>query len=316
MNLDALSSILVVVTDPFRRDQLSLAKAAAVAAKCGAQLTLLNVFMIPQPTPDAVLGASRQIITYACRERLQALRALAAPLQRRGLKVRCLVEWDYPIHDAIVRQVLALKPDLLMAESHRHGHIARWLLANTDWELIRTCPCPIWFARHPRLSAKPRILVAVDPRHTHAKPANLDERLLQATDLLRERLGGRISLIHAYQSTPTLSGSTVVQMPVFIDDTRSMLQRLAHRHAIAAPEQHVMPGETSHVLSSFVKRAKAELLVMGAVSRSVTEPAIGNTAERVIDGVDCDVLIVKPARFKSRTPRARPKRWTVDCSSP
>ena len=38
---------------------------------------------------------------------------------------------------------------------------------------------------------------------------------------------------------------------------------------------------------------------MGAVSRSLlARPVIGNTAERVIDHVDCDVFIVKPAAFK------------------
>lgn len=32
---------------------------------------------------------------------------------------------------------------------------------------------------------------------------------------------------------------------------------------------------------------------------------IGNTAERVLDLLTCDVLVVKPARFANRVPRAR-----------
>lgn len=44
---------------------------------------------------------------------------------------------------------------------------------------------------------------------------------------------------------------------------------------------------------------------MGAVSRSaLTRLFIGHTAERVIDTLACDVLIVKPAGFKSRVKRA------------
>jgi universal stress protein E len=39
---------------------------------------------------------------------------------------------------------------------------------------------------------------------------------------------------------------------------------------------------------------------MGAVSRSRLERLlIGNTAEHVLDELDCDVLIVKPPGFKS-----------------
>jgi universal stress protein E len=48
-------------------------------------------------------------------------------------------------------------------------------------------------------------------------------------------------------------------------------------------------------------------VVAGAVSRSGLKRAfIGNTAERLLDDLPCDLLIVKPAQFPSavaRTPR-------------
>ena len=44
------------------------------------------------------------------------------------------------------------------------------------------------------------------------------------------------------------------------------------------------------------KRWQADALVMGAVSRSALKRLfIGNTAERVLDSVNCDVVVVKPA---------------------
>jgi len=48
-------------------------------------------------------------------------------------------------------------------------------------------------------------------------------------------------------------------------------------------------------------------VVMGAVSRSaVARLFIGHTAERVIDELECDVLVVKPRRFRTRVaPRPR-----------
>jgi hypothetical protein len=43
---------------------------------------------------------------------------------------------------------------------------------------------------------------------------------------------------------------------------------------------------------------------MGAVSRSALKRAfIGHTAERVIDAVHCDVVIVKPRSFKTSVGR-------------
>lgn len=60
------------------------------------------------------------------------------------------------------------------------------------------------------------------------------------------------------------------------------------------------------VLPRLVARRIVDVLVMGAVSRSVTARAvIGNMAEKVIDSVERDVLVVKPARFKTSIPRVQ-----------
>jgi hypothetical protein len=44
---------------------------------------------------------------------------------------------------------------------------------------------------------------------------------------------------------------------------------------------------------------------MGAISRSgLKRLLIGNTAERILDDLRCDVLVVKPPKFRNRVPRA------------
>ena len=43
------------------------------------------------------------------------------------------------------------------------------------------------------------------------------------------------------------------------------------------------------------------MVVMGAISRSgLKRLVIGNIAEQVLDALPCDVLVMKPANFKSR----------------
>jgi hypothetical protein len=47
------------------------------------------------------------------------------------------------------------------------------------------------------------------------------------------------------------------------------------------------------------------MVIMGAVSRSgLKRLLIGNTAERVLDQLSCDILVVKPPKFRNRVPRA------------
>jgi universal stress protein E len=305
---------MVVVTDPFAREQLAAAKAAAVARRCGARVVLFNAFMVPQPVSDVPMDSREQIIASAIRQREQQLRSIAARL-RLPRETRCIVRWDYPIYEAIVRQVKVTKPDVLISESHRHGRLARIVLANTDWELIRDCPCPLWFVRSQDLPKQPRLLVAVDPRHTHAKPSKLDDRLLQAAQGVVRQLGGRIAVVHAYE-TPASAVPGMLMEPVrlpispqrtreFISKTTQAVAKLAGKYRIPTVDCTVREGVTGDVIAAAAERRRSDLLVMGAVSRSLLmRPVIGSTAEKVIDHVDCDVFIVKPAGFKSRVRRS------------
>jgi universal stress protein E len=84
--------------------------------------------------------------------------------------------------------------------------------------------------------------------------------------------------------------------------------KLADKHRVSAADCVVREGAASEVIASEANRRKSHILVMGAVSRSLlARPIIGSTAERVIDHVDCDVLVIKPAGFKPRVKRSSVK---------
>ena len=54
-------------------------------------------------------------------------------------------------------------------------------------------------------------------------------------------------------------------------------------------------------ISAIARKVSADLVVMGAVSRSgLKRLFIGNTAERVLNMLPCDVLVVKPAHFEKQ----------------
>jgi universal stress protein E len=318
MKLNKLKSIAVAVSDPFSDQQLAVTKAGAIAAQSGAQLTLLSTFMLPQPMPDMPLMGNKKIIAATVRQRRQQLQALARPLQRKGIRVRCEVHWDYPPHAAITRYVLRAKPDLLVADSQRHSRLLRLVLANTDWELIRNCPCPLWFVRSAKLPARLKLLVAVDPQHSHAKPSRLDDHLLNTAKVLSGALGAVIDIAHAYPPPAQIVTSPFAE-PIVVPMTSQQLQRhvarikhsvdrLARKHSITAAASHLQSGNPPEVLVELASSLKTDVLAMGAVSRSALDRLfIGNTAERVIDHVDCDVLVVKPAGFRTTVTRARPR---------
>ena len=80
-------------------------------------------------------------------------------------------------------------------------------------------------------------------------------------------------------------------------------RELAAAHGLGEKDVRVVQGAAAELLPKIAAEGKADLLVMGAVSRSrLREIFIGSTAERVLDHVPCDVLVVKPADFREKLP--------------
>ncbi len=65
-------------------------------------------------------------------------------------------------------------------------------------------------------------------------------------------------------------------------------------------EQHVVKGDPKVVIPDVAHKQRIELIVMGTVARTgLPGLFIGNTAEAVLNQVDCSVLAVKPEGFIS-----------------
>jgi universal stress protein E len=74
------------------------------------------------------------------------------------------------------------------------------------------------------------------------------------------------------------------------------MDELAKKHRLAPQAMRVIDGETRDVLVGAVDELDADVVVIGAVARGALKRlALGSTAERVLDFVPCDLLIVKPA---------------------
>lgn len=310
------TSLMVAVRDLDRTAHGLLSKAAQLAKRLDAELDVLHVYAQPYAPDGALFAELKPDAVDAFTEPVSArLNKLVRRIRQSGTEVRSAVIWDYPAGDAIVRQVLASKPDFLIVQSHKRGRLARWLLTNTDWELIRHCPCPLWIVKSTKLPPRLSVLAAVDPSHAHAKSARLDGQILAAAGRLARAGGNRVGVCHVYPLPPAATrvmGEAVVVPPTPAEARRRRaraaraVDQLSRGQRIARKDRIVMAGDPVSLLPAIARRWKAHVLVMGAVSRSgLKRLFIGNTAERVLDAVDCDVLVIKSPSFKSPVRRAR-----------
>ena len=79
---------------------------------------------------------------------------------------------------------------------------------------------------------------------------------------------------------------------------RTALDTLLEGYPIRASAVHLHQGIAAETLLALSRNLPADIVIMGAISRSgLRKIFIGNTAERVLDRLPCDLLIVKPAGF-------------------
>jgi len=81
---------------------------------------------------------------------------------------------------------------------------------------------------------------------------------------------------------------------------KSFVVELIERFAPETPNKriHLLKGNAETLIPLLAKRKRIELIVMGTVCRTGIEGLfIGNTAEKVLQQVDCSVLTVKPDGF-------------------
>jgi universal stress protein E len=304
---------ILAVVDPTVEAQPAAAKAARIARACGAVLDLFVCDFDPALTGEPFFDTDelRRLRAEFLDERTALVESLAGDLQAMGVQVDTHVHWDHPLHEGILRHIEAFSPDLVVKDTHHHALIRRTLLSNTDWQLIRGCRPPLLLAHAEPWPAEPLVLAALDPEHTAARPAELDRLLLDYAALLTGLLGGTLHAVHAFFPAPLLAAvGALGGVPILTGDgtvelvqaerrrVGGLLRDLVEPVGLPPERVHLEQGSAVDVLPRIVRQLPAQIAVMGAVSRGRLERAmVGSTAERVLDQMPCDTLVIKPGAF-------------------
>jgi universal stress protein E len=312
-----LDRILAVI-DPTADAQPALDKAKLLARQFDATLELFICDFDPSLSGQPFFDTDklRELREEFITERVEFLEERADELRGEGIAIETHVHWDNPVFQGVLRRVQESSPDLVVKDTHYHTAIRRTLLTNTDWNLIRTCPAPLLLAKPCEWKPAPVVLAAVDPEHLGDKPAALDHDILDYARLVADCAQGRLRVVHAFFPAALLATTTGMAGMPMVDGTSArelvelersrvdeLLQGLIAEHQVVPDSLHLEQGAATEVLPRAAESMAADLLVMGAVSRSrLQELFIGSTAERVLDRIPCDVLVVKRPDFTEKLP--------------
>jgi universal stress protein E len=308
--VNRICNILVVV-NPLVREQPALAKAAILAKSLGASVELL-ICDTKASREIQTEGRLPSISNALLTDNLDSLLdQLAKPMRDAGIDVSTEVIGGDPLHEMIISWLRNSPADLIVKDTHHHSFATRAFTTNTDWHLIRACPVPLLLTKPKAWAESPVLVAAVDPGHRNDPSAILDHHILDVAVGIGKALHGQIHAIHAYLPTevataggmPPIIGVPAEALAAERDLQHSHLKALTDEFAIADANLHIAPATALEYLPRVALECCADMLIMGVISRgSLERLVIGSTAERVLESIPCDVLLVKSPDFARDLP--------------
>jgi nucleotide-binding universal stress UspA family protein len=278
--------------DFFPASEKAVRYAAGLAANYNARLKLLHVVPAMIPTFYEYSLNTTELIGAMEEAAKRELNKLLGRLKTSAVKVESEVRTG-DIATNIKKTIAAFKPDLVAMGTHgRHG-FQRWFMGSTTERMLRHSPVPLLTvsaAKNARVfdGRFRRIVVTTDFSEGTADALNY------GLSIARENKA-RITLLHVVN---LITPPTSPKYPkTLIDNARKDLSNLVPAHAAdwCEVDTRVISGTPYHAILTFLKKEKADLLVMNIHGKSLRDRALlGSTAERVVRAATCPVMLIPP----------------------
>jgi nucleotide-binding universal stress UspA family protein len=195
--------------------------------------------------------------------------------------------------DLILREAERHRADLLVTGVARNELFGRRLLGDTVDTLIRRASIPLLVVRERARRPYRRIVVATDfsDASRHALHAALclfgsaELSLFHGYRIMTSGVLDRDRMRDGCQAVARQDAETFLDAAELPAEVRSRLRLL------------VEEGDPEHLLRDYVQVADVDLVVTGTQGRgAVLDLLLGSTAKRLLDGLFCDVMVVRAPR--------------------
>lgn len=249
---------ILVATDLSARSEGAIRRAASLAAKSGAQLTVLHV--IDEAQPDA-------------EQRGRAAEAKIGSLGP-GISVRLMRGKHIDAIEAAAQEAAA---DLIVIGKHRPVEAVDLFRGSTGERVIRFGTRPVLLVKQAPDAPYARVLVAVD----FSPPARqaLEYALANFAD-------AELTLVHAFHTVPRTGMADRLE--------RQFAEFFAGLELPPTLRKVTEEGAPVPTLLKAIAGQKPDLVVVGTHGRSSGAPVqIGTVAERILSDAECDIVAVR-----------------------
>lgn len=276
-----------------------------------AQLTVMGVVDHPPHFDDTAIKSSltfHELLEFATRDEQERLAALVGSCNSADVQIATDVACGTAFVE-LIRDVIRNERDLLVKASEAAHGLGERIFGTTARKLMRKCPCPVWVLK-PAHGPVDRIAAAIDISHKTEAERKLNEHVLRTAISLARLKEGKVTAIHVWRHW----GESLLRGPgrlregdiqeilaeIRIGAFDAVTELIAPFRRECPMEMELIKGVPELVIPEFCQEQEIDVLVMGTVARTgLTGFLIGNTAEKILDEIDCSVVTLKPEGFVS-----------------
>lgn len=299
---------LLVVIDPTNDVQPALARAIELASPNNASITVfLSIFDFSYEMTSILSGHEREAMRQGVIAQRQAwLAELLAGYANDNVTIESDVIWHNRPFESIIQHAIAGEFDIIVKGTHLHDKLKSVIFTPTDWHLMRKSPVPVLLVKEHDWPVAGKILCAINVGSEDDDHQALNSRIIEHAKMLAAQFDAQVHLVNGYPGTPV---NLAIELPDFDAHTYGETIRMQHEQRVCSLANgfdisndfcHVKEGLPEDVIPDIAAKIDAELVILGTVGRTGFSAAlIGNTAEHVIDSINCDLLAIKPDGYRS-----------------
>ena len=249
-----------------------------------------------------VHGQLSEMEKYVGLDDFEHLRDQIMSEERRLLAECCLgktedfhSEWSERVHVTVAKEAEQRGAGLVVTAASHHSVLGSLVHRADDWHLLRDVPCPILMLPETLLTPD-KVVVALDSLEQDSEHQQLAERVLDSASAFARAFAVPLTAI-TVMPDPALIYANLVSVPFDTDfqerakkAARESLEGLIARTGIKVDHIKI---ESGRVEESVSEAAKGGVLVIGsAANKGLKGFLLGNTAERILQHMQTEMLVV------------------------
>lgn len=287
----------LVIMDPLDEELCALRRSIEILGH--KPVTLHLVTFVHDPV--CATGVLKDSEAKTLKEKLLAdaeteLERIASDMDFRELSYRIDAIWSKTPHKWI-NDRHEKKP--YEAVFKRIAHDRRRSFERGDRRLIRDCAMPVVYVKKRKWPPRGSMIACIDLEHTRGEYRKVNQRVLEEAKYMADLIDGKVQCVYAYPVSTVLMELDIISRGEYeINAKRKYLPKLESLvKSITKGDTDfscsVLPGQAEKEIPRLADTIKANMVILARHQRpGVIQGFIGSTAEKMLDNINCDILVI------------------------